>query len=219
MSGDVNHVDWVMEVARAGLPVMLDTGNATLGEVETAVDAILAAGNDRIVIHHVPSGYPAGPASVNLRVITTLRQMFPDCAIGFSDHGVTRDACVAAVALGVHMIEKVLTLDRAQDGPEHIMGLEPAEAGAFVQAIWDVEQAMGAPRRVIGDKERAGKVVARRSAHLRRGVVLHERLQPEDIDWRRPGDGIQPCEGPYLVGRKFARDLPAGHKLRWEDLA
>jgi len=75
-SGDVNHHPWLEKVARSGIPVMLDTGSSTIGEIERAVEIITAAGNENIIIHHCPSGYPARLESINLRVLTTLRQMF-----------------------------------------------------------------------------------------------------------------------------------------------
>lgn len=218
MSGDVNHVEWIREMARAGLPLMLDTGNATLGEVEVAVEAAMGEGIADLVIHQVPTGYPARLVSINLRMIETLRQMFPACSLGFSDHTIGRDMDIAAVALGVHMIEKTLTISRRTRGPEHGFSLEPQEAGAFVKAIRDVETALGMARRSLGAAERAGKVLSRRSAFVTEHLCAGATLTAEDIAWRRPGDGIEPREGPYLVGRRLARDVSAGTKLAWSDV-
>lgn len=126
---------------------------------------------------------------------------------------------LAAVALGAQMVEKTLTLDRQQSGPEHGFSLEPADAPRFVRAIRDLEVALGEPRRRLGSIERAGKVMARRSAFLRTARPAGHVLTVGDLDWRRPGDGITPPEGPYLVGRRLARDVEAGVKLAWVDLA
>ena len=76
-SADLNHYPLLRKVARTGLNIQLDTGNGSLGEMEAAVDIIRREGNENIIIHHCPSGYPARLQSINLRVITTLRQMFP----------------------------------------------------------------------------------------------------------------------------------------------
>lgn len=218
-SGDLNHLPWLEQVARSGLPVMIDTGASTIGEVERAVEVLLAAGNDRIIIHQCPSGYPAHLESINLRIITTLRQLFAELPIAFSDHTPGWDMDVAAIALGANMVEKTLTLDRHTRSAEHIMSLEPPDAGAFVRAIRDVEVALGRPRRVMTDKEAQGKLLARRSLHLTRAVRRGERLTEDLVDWRRPGTGIRPAELGYALGRAFGRDLPGGTRLTWSDLA
>src|SRR6185369_17740031 len=101
-------------------------------------------------IHHVPTGYPAKAGNINLRMITTLRQMFPDCAIGFSDHSPGGAMDIAALALGAALIEKTITLDRTRRAPEHIMSLEPQDMRDFVAIIRAVEAAMGRPRRTMG---------------------------------------------------------------------
>jgi sialic acid synthase SpsE len=217
-SGDLNHHPWLERVARSGLPVMVDTGSSTIGEVERAVDICMAAGNDDVIIHHCPSGYPARLESINLRIIGTLRHMF-DVPIAFSDHTPGWDMDVAAVALGANMVEKTLTLDRQTRSAEHIMSVEPSEAGSFVQAIRDVEIALGRPRRLMSEEEAKGKLRARRSLFAARALRRGERLVEEAIDWRRPGTGIVPAELPYALGRALARDVAVGTMLTWQDLA
>ncbi len=110
-SADLNHYPLLRKVARTGLNIQLDTGNGSLGEMETAVDIIRREGNENIIIHHCPSGYPARLQSINLRVITTLRQMFP-YPIAYSDHTPGWDMDIAAVTLGASLVEKTITLDR-----------------------------------------------------------------------------------------------------------
>jgi N,N'-diacetyllegionaminate synthase len=217
-SGDLNHHPWLDRVARTGIPIMVDTGSSTIGEVERAVDICTTAGNDDIIIHHCPSGYPARLESINLRIITTLRQMF-DVPIAFSDHTPGWDMDVAAVALGVNMVEKTLTLDRRTRSAEHIMSVEPSEASAFVRAVRDVEVALGGPRRLMSEEEAKGKVKARRSLYAARALRRGERLGQDAIDWRRPGTGIVPAELAYVLGRSLIRDVEAGAMLGWQDFA
>ena len=216
-SGDVNHHPWLEKVARSGIPVMLDTGSSTIGEIERAVEVTTGAGNEHIIIHHCPSGYPARLESINLRVITTLRQMF-EFPIAFSDHTPGWDMDIAAVALGVTMVEKTLTLDRRTRSAEHMMSVEPSEASAFVRAIRDLEVALGRPRRVMTAEEARTKLKARRSLFLTRDVRKGERLTEDLVDWRRPGTGIVPGEIRHALGRTFARDLRAGGIVSWADL-
>lgn len=217
-SGDVTHLSWLAEVARAGLPVMIDTGMATLGEIETAAETIWDAGAP-LLIHHCPSGYPARLTSINLRMIPMLQHLFPATPICFSDHTPGWDMDIAAVALGAAMVEKTLTLDRRTRSPEHIMSVEPSEAGAFVRAIRDLEVALGQPRRVMTQTEARSKLTARRSLFLIEDVRQGDPLTFAVVDWQRPGSGIGPSVWPYAAGRRFGRDLAKGSVVTWGDLA
>ena len=216
-SGDVNHFPLIRRAAKPGMCVQLDTGNSSLGEIEAAVDVIRSEGNENIIVHQCPSGYPAHLDSINLRIITTLRQMFP-YPIAFSDHtpGATMD--IAAVALGANLVEKTITLKRATRGVEHIMSLEPAEMGEFVHAIADLERALGAPRRIVLGAERARQVAVRRSAFLNAAVKAGQRLHDADILFRRPGFGFGPDQYAASPDARFRRDLPAGHMISSGDL-
>jgi sialic acid synthase SpsE len=110
-SADVNHLPLIRRAAHSGMCVQLDTGSSSIGEIEAAVDQIRAAGNDNIIVHHCPSGYPARLSSINLNVIPTLKRMFP-YPIGYSDHTPGWEMDVAALALGADLIEKSITEDR-----------------------------------------------------------------------------------------------------------
>lgn len=216
-SSDINHLPLIRAAARTGLNIQLDTGNATLGEVEAAVDACLAEGNDSLIIHQCPSGYPAHLPSIQLRMIQTLKQMFP-CPIAFSDHTPGWEMDIAAVALGANLVEKTITLDRCTPSVEHVFSLEGEEPAAFVRAIRDLETALGAPRRQFSVEERHKRFATRRSAFLNRAMRAGEVVHEADIDYRRPGWGIPPNEAGNLPGMRLVRDLPEGHRLAWSDL-
>ena len=178
-SGDVNQKWLIQHAAKTGLCIQLDTGNSTLGEIETAVDWITEAGNENIIIHHCPSGYPARRDGINLNIITTLKQMF-SYPIAFSDHTPGRDMDIAAVALGVNMIEKTITEDRTIRGPEHMFSLQGVEEmREFVEAIRTVEAAMGTTRRLMTDEEREKRMAGRRSLYTTQN----------GMEWMRPQIG------------------------------
>ncbi|MFQ5787184.1 MAG: N-acetylneuraminate synthase family protein [Thermodesulfobacteriota bacterium] len=216
-SGDVIHHPIIRYAARTGLPIMLDTGSSTIGEIEKAVEVVKGEGNEKIIIHQCPSGYPARLESINLNIITTLKQMF-DYPIAFSDHTPGWDMDIAAVALGVCMVEKTITLERTIRSCEHIMSIEPHEAKAFVKAIRDLEVAMGTSRRIMTSEGAKQKLKARRSifakAFIPKGTVLKE----GDIDYCRPGDGIRSDESVYALGKTVQRDIESGEMITWHDL-
>jgi len=216
-SQDTNYRDLIEYAADKGIPVQLDTGGSSLGEVERAVDWIRQRGNDKIIINHCPSGYPARLESINLKVIRTLKRIFP-YPVAFSDHTPGWEMDVAAVAVGANIIEKTITLDRTQRSCEHMMSLEPTEMGDFVKIIRDVETAMGSCRRILSPQEREKREAIRRSAYLLRDVKAGETFKQEDIIFSRPGYGIKPHEYRKFLGLRFRKNLKAGHMLMPEDL-
>lgn len=217
-SADINHYPLMTYAAQRIASIQIDTGNATIGEVEAAVDVIRRAGSDRVVIHHCPSGYPARLESINLRIISTLKAMF-DLPIAYSDHTPGWDMDIAAIALGANMVEKTITHDRATRGVEHMFSLEPADMAAFMRAVRDLETALGATRKQLSDAELSKRAAIRRSAHVTRAVRRGETLDPQAIEFRRPGHGIGPDAIDAYLGARFARDMQAGEMVRPADLA
>jgi sialic acid synthase SpsE len=216
-SADVNHLPLIRCAAQTGMCVQVDTGNATIGEIEQAVDVVREAGNEKIVIHHCPSGYPARLESVNLRIIPTLKRMF-DYPVAYSDHTPGWDLDIAARALGADMVEKTISFDRATRSVEHIFAVEPGEAAAFVRALADLDIAMGTRRRIMTAPEREKRDKVRRSAFFARAMSAGAIIAESDIDYRRPGDGLPPTFHQRLVGKRLAADRPVGHKIAFNDL-
>ena len=217
-SSDVNHYPLIRLAARTGVCIQLDTGSSTLGEIEKAVDVILAEGNNKIVIHQCPSGYPARLESIHLRMIGTLKAMFP-FPVAFSDHTPGWDMDIAALAVGANMVEKTITRDRTTPSVEHIFSLEGEQARAFIHALRDVETALGQPRRVLSDVELEQRTKYRRSMFAKRALRAGEILSESDIEFRRPGIGLQPDFLGQVVGKRLAADVAMGHMFAWQDLA
>jgi sialic acid synthase SpsE len=216
-SADVTHLPFIRKAARTGLCLQLDTGNSTLGEIETAVDVIMREGNRKVIIHQCPSGYPARLESINLNIIPTLKRMFGG-PVAYSDHTPGWEMDIAALVIGANLVEKTITEDRTTRSVEHIMSLEPPLVNAFVRALRDVEIALGLPRRIMHDAEREKRKLIRRSVFLREATKAGTRFADAKVDFRRPGTGIPPDRYEEMPDAVFREDRPAGHMVRLEDL-
>lgn len=216
-SADVNHLPFIRKAARTGACIQLDTGNATIGEIEVAVDVIRAEGNNNIIIHNCPTGYPARLDSINLNLLKTLKSTF-NCPVAYSDHTPGHEMDIAAVAIGANLVEKTITEDRTTRSVEHIMSLEPEDMASFVKVIRDVEIAMGQSRRIMTDHEKKHRMSVRRSVHLGQAVRKGQRLGEVDVKFQRPGFGISPDSYEELCDYRFTADLEAGHRLDHKDL-
>ncbi len=216
-SADVNHLPFIRLAAKTGACIQIDTGNASVGEIERAVDVIRAEGNNNIVIHNCPTGYPAHLESINLNMLPSLKELF-DTPVAYSDHSPGAEMDIAAVALGANLVEKTITEDRCTRSVEHIMSLEPQDMKAFVQTIRDVETAMGSSRRVLSDEAIENRRAIRRSVFLSEDARKGMRLQDAKISFKRPGFGLAPEEYEVLLDKEFRSDIAKGEMLSREDL-
>lgn len=216
-SADVNHFPLIRRAASTGMCLQLDTGNATLGEIEAAVDIIRASGNSNVIIHQCPSGYPARLESINLNIIPTLKRMF-GYPVAYSDHTPGWEMDIAALALGANLLEKTITEDRMTRSIEHIFSLEPHDMHNFTRMMRDIEKALGSTRRILHDEERLNRRKSRRSVYLVAPVAAATSLREASVDFRRPGFGVGPDMYEALLDLRFRSNLPAGHVLRLSDL-
>ena len=216
-SMDVNHHELLRYAAATRVPVVLSTGMASTREIAAAVEVLRAAGCAQLVLLHCVSIYPPDPATINLRNITGLRRAF-DCPVGFSDHTLGTAVPLAAVALGACALEKHFTLDTGMEGWDHAISADPEELAAIVRGCRAVWEALGSEARTVSPAELEKRRQFRRRLVLARAVARGARLAAGDLDFKRPGTGIDPDELRYVVGRRAARDLAADEELEWSDL-
>lgn len=217
-SMDVNHLPLLEHVGRTGKPVLLSTGMATLGEVERALGTLRDAGAVAVVLLHCVSLYPCPPEAVHLSMIETWRRAF-DVPVGYSDHTLGSAVSVAAAALGACVIEKHFTLDTSMEGWDHALSADPDELRAIVHGAGAAWRALGSGARQIGPDELAKRRAFRRRMVARRPLRSGDAVCAEDVEFKRPGTGIQPDELRYIVGRRVVRDVAADDELEWADFA
>ena len=207
-SGELTNLPLLRYMTRLGMPVMLSTGMATLGEIEAALAVIEQAGTprNRITVLHCTTEYPAPMADVNLRAMLSMGAAL-GVEVGYSDHTQGIEIPVAAVALGARVIEKHFTLDRTMLGPDHQASLEPHELKAMVDAIRNVEVALGDGVKRPSSNELKNKPTARKSLVAIRAIRAGESFSADNIGAKRPGTGISPMRWEEVIGRSAPRDF------------
>lgn len=201
-------------VARTGKPVIMSTGMATLAEIDEAVAALRAAGNQQLALLKCTSAYPAPPSEMNLRTIPHLAEAF-DVPAGLSDHTLDVAVPVAAVALGACIIEKHLTLDRSEPGPDSGFSLEPHEFKAMVDAVRTTELALGKVYYGILPREEESRVF-RRSLFVVKPIKAGGMFTTANVRSIRPGYGLHTRHLEDVLGRRATRDIEAGTPLSWK---
>lgn len=201
----------VRRVASTGKPMIISTGMATMPEIEEAVAAARDAGCAAMTLLHCVSGYPTPAEEANLSTIPDLARRF-DCPIGLSDHTLGTAVAIAAAALGAAVIEKHVTLARADGGPDAAFSLEPSELAELVPAVRTAAAALGRAGYELKPSER-GSTVFRRSIYVVADVRKGEIFDPTNVRSIRPGYGMAPKHLPAVLGRRATRDIPRGTPL------
>lgn len=212
-SGEITNYPYLVEIARTGKDVILSTGMSTLDEVDAAIEVLKNNGSGVVTLLHCTTNYPTPMKDVNLRAMLTLKGHC-GCPVGYSDHTNGIEVPVAAAALGAEVIEKHFTLDRNMDGPDHKASLEPEELKAMVDAVRNIEKAMGNGEKVPSESEKANISVVRKSIIAAKSIKAGEILTEENITTKRPGTGINPMRWNEVVGTKAIRDFEEDELIR-----
>ena len=141
-SADLVNTPLLRQVASYGKPIFLSTGGGTLEDVERAVDAILPI-NPQLCVMQCTAAYPAEAEDLNLRVITTLRERYPELVIGLSDHQDGYTMSLLGYMLGARVIEKHFTLSHGWKGTDHAFSLMPDGMRRLVRDLRRAPLALG----------------------------------------------------------------------------
>lgn len=205
-SGEITNYPYLVEIAKTGKEIILSTGMSTLEEVDAALDVLKENGAGKITVLHCTTNYPAPMRDVNLKAMITLRNHC-GCSVGYSDHTKGIEVPIAAVALGAEVIEKHFTLDRHMEGPDHKASLEPDELKLMIDAIRNIESALGDGIKIPSDSEKANLTIVRKSIIAARKITKGEFLTEENLTTKRPGTGISPMKWVKVLGTKAVRDF------------
>lgn len=205
-SGEITNLPYLIKIARLGQPIILSTGMCTMGEIHLAITILKEHGAGEITLLHCTTEYPAPFRDVNLRALSSIKEEF-GVKVGYSDHTSGIEVAIAAVAIGAEVIEKHFTLDRNMEGPDHKASLEPEELKAMVEAIRNIEQALGDGIKKPAESEKKNIIIARKSIIARKNIKAGEVLSEENLTVKRPGDGISPMKWFEVLGTKAKRDF------------
>ena len=218
-SGDITWLEACERIASKGKPVLLATGASTIGDVQRAVNAILAV-NPELVLLQCNTNYTAADGNfdnIHLNVLNTYRSMYPDLVLGLSDHTHGHATVLGAVAMGARVIEKHFTDDNHRVGPDHPFAMNPESWKAMVVATRQLERALGSGDKFVTDNESETVIIQRRCLRAARDIKPGELMGREMIDVLRPATegAIMPYEIQDVIGLKALERIPAGQELRW----
>jgi pseudaminic acid synthase len=213
-SFELTDLPLIRRVAATGKPLIISTGMSTLSELDETVRTAREAGCQDLILLKCTSSYPASPEDSNILTIPHLRELF-GCEVGLSDHTLGVGVAVASVALGATVIEKHLTLSRAEGGVDSAFSLEPEEMQALRRETEIAWKALGQVRYLPTAKEKQS-LVFRRSLYIVKDMKAGEVLTRENLRAIRPGYGLPPKYLDLLLGKRVNRNVRRGTATSWE---
>lgn len=218
-SSDLSNIPFIKHIAAKGKPMVVSVGAAYLSEVDEAIRAMKEVGNNDICILHCVLSYPTDPKNANLKIIKTLKEVFPDVKVGFSDHVApdpTMMTLATAYLLGSEVIEKHFTLDKTLTGNDHYHSGDPEDFKKARANFEMIDKVLGQPEKTVLECEIVPRREARRSLVLTRDMKAGEKITENDIMPKRPGTGISPKYTDIVLGREVKRDLEEDTILTWD---
>ena len=216
-SGDLNNFSLLQYVIKKNKPIILSTGRSSFSEIKRTILFLKKNNFNKYSILHCVSIYPADVKILNLNSIKFLKKKF-NCKIGFSDHSKGIEASIAAFVLGAEIIEKHITLDNFDKGPDHKASTEPDEFKKMVLAIRNLEKGIGIETKKILNVERLGRIKSSRGVYAKKDLFKNHKIKYNDIICKRPAIGIKPDDFFRLIGKKIKKNIKKDEPLTWKNI-
>ena len=213
-SFEMNDIPFIRKIARTVKPVIMSTGVSYLADIELALRTCKEEGNENVILLKCCSAYPSPYEDINLRTIPSMEETF-DCITGLSDHTMGFAVAGAAVAVGAKVVEKHLTLSRADGGADAAFSMEPEEFRQMVEHIRIIEKALGKVTYELTPKQKASRDHAR-SLFVAQDMKAGDVFTPQNLRSVRPSCGLHTKYYEELLGKKISRDAKSGTPMSWD---
>lgn len=221
-SGLISYPQALVRMAKKDKPFIMATGASDMGDVTRAVRAVLEV-NDRVILMQCNTNYTASPENydhLNINVLKTYAQMFPNVVLGLSDHTHSVAPVLGAVALGAKVIERHFTDRNDREGPDHKFAMNPENWATMVEETRILERSLGSADKFVTGNEKDTYVVQRRCLRASREIKVGETFTRDMIDVLRPATpgALMAWDMDEVIGKKARTDMPYGKELRAWDL-
>lgn len=216
-SGQLTELPFLEYVSKNKKPIYLSTGMSNMSEVNAAVEIISKNSKSELVVFQCTTNYPSDISEANINVIDSYKSI-PNIKVGYSDHVVNNFACFAAVAKGVHAIEKHFTIDKSLPGPDHSCSLNPKQFQDLVYGIRQIEKSLGLFKKLPTKKETENMFGMKRSLVYAKSIKKGTVLNLKHFAFKRPMNGLTPNEVEFFIGKKLNKDVEGDTKVDYNDI-
>ena len=215
-SGDLKSIPLIRYLSKLGKPLIISTGGGLIEDIDTAVRTA-SESNSNIALLQCTAGYPPEYSELNLNVIRTYRERYPEVVVGYSGHDSGISMALVSFVLGARVIEKHFTLNRAMKGTDHAFSLEPVGMSKMIRDIGRAKTAMGDGIKIPYPSEEAPLIKMGKSLYATRNLQKGELLSEDMFDLRSPAIGIPPSRIEEFLGRPIVNLVTSGSVIRESD--
>lgn len=212
-SGEIFDKNTLNYLSKKNKKIFISTGMIDKKNLYKALKIINKNFKKKITLLHCVSKYPTDIESVNMKYMLKLKKDF-NCDVGFSDHSLSKNTSLTAVALGAKVIEKHVTLNRNNKGPDHKISSEINEFNEITKNIREVEKILGLEKKIFDKGSKEIIKVARKSivskVKIKKNQIVHKSI----LVYKRPGTGISPLDETKVIGKYAKRDIPANRIIK-----
>jgi sialic acid synthase SpsE len=216
-SGEITWLEMIHRIASTQKPIILATGDATLAEIDDAINVIISTGNKNLVLLQCITNYPSMIESANINVLKTYKSAF-DVLTGYSDHSAGDVVILGATALGGCVVEKHFTLNKKDIGPDHPHSMDVTEFKLMIERVRQLEMALGSTRKFVVEEELETVIVQRRGLYAAKTIPKGKIIENSDIIELRPALGILPKYKRTIIGQVSQTDISEGEPIYWENV-
>ena len=218
-SGEITNLFLLEEIGKRNKNVLLSTGMADLAEGGNAINILMNSGQDKnkITVLQCTSQYPAPDNSINLNAMLTMANEF-NIKYGLSDHSIGITAPIIAASMGASIIEKHITFDKNADGPDHKASIDIDQFRNMVLEVKRVENLLGSGIKLMHECEKQTKSIARKSLVASRDILKGEAIELDDLEIKRPGNGIPSLDIMKIIGSVSKNDIFKDQVINYDDL-
>ena len=211
-SADLTNTSLLEAAAKWFIPIIISTGMSTLDEIERA-SRVMKDSKCPFALLHCNSTYPTPFKDVGLNFMPNLSDYSSSGVYGYSGHERGYEVPIAAVSMGASIIEKHFTIDRSMRGNDHKVSLLPEEFLQMVTAAKNVKESLGSSNRSMSQGEMINRENLAKSIVAGRDIEVGECLKMGDLEFKSPGQGIQPDRAHELVGKILVNALSCGDNI------
>ena len=213
-SFEITDIPFICKIAKLHKPIIISTGIARPDDIELALQTCIDEGNEDVILLKCTSAYPSPYEDINLRVIPDMAAKY-NILTGLSDHTLGSTVSVASIPLGAKVIEKHLTLRRADGGPDGAFSMEPEEFKEMVDNIRITEKALGTVTYELTYKQEKSREHSR-SLFVIQDMKKGDVITNDNVRSIRPGFGMHTKHYEEILGKRVNRDIEKGTPMSFD---
>ena len=221
-SSDITNYPLIIEIAKKEKPIILSCGASTHDEIKKALEFIKKYNKNQVTLLHCILNYPTKDTDAEISQIITLKSVFKENIIGYSDHTLPDKNLTSlklAHSIGAIAIEKHYTFDKNLPGNDHYHAFDKNDARSLMADFKKIGTLYGQPKLFNLKNQTQAIKNARRAIYAKSDIKEYEILTEENIIMLRPaGDFIESSDFEKIIGKRVNRNIKKDEGIRWENI-